>query len=691
MENKYDCGTINQLYDVYFPERLPYTEAVYYEKLVNGFVLRVRLSAMPTDNQSTVLFDLPGTLTVSVRRLKKGRDEHLVTGTAISDQYFVYADEEGYTPVLEAELFLHYDVHPEWKSMSVGFPLNLYNACERDAYLVYDGVHFRWLFDGETVNENYPIGHPAAPTGEPRRQADAFAAFGISYAVDALEKEQRRESVRRSIQLYSPRGYNTWAGDVVNFYHNGVYHLIFFVDRHHHGNRFGHGAHHLVHMTTTDFVHWEEHGPLMDIQEPWQTFGTGTMFYYRGRYYYSHGWHSNRTLPDEWLGTRIMTDYFNANGVTQPLPYTKLTEQGLYPAGANYLVSEDGVHFEPGEVQFHWAENPSIYADGDDGLVMYAGYFSSGTWKADTVDGPWRLVDEHFPVSGEQMPMRNSGECPSFFEWNGYHYLIMGVTGFWQTEYGGNEYIDMAVKGYDVYDGLAVPMATKIFDNRVVLAGWVSWMATVGWGSYVVHRELIQRENGILGMKWMPEVLPALEQLPVTAQREAAPSGTRLALKTGKNYYLEARITPKERGRVAVRLDGEGPSCQLQLDTAAETAQISTVGEEVGFAAPIDPAWISIPREAAREHYTGGCWHCRPDELHFRGKEFSIAHVDVMHEPYTLRMLITHEPKMDCAIVDTEIAGMRTLISSRPGLRGDSITFLTEAAEVSDLVLKELE
>lgn len=53
-------------------------------------------------------------------------------------------------------------------------------------------------------------------------------------------------------------------------------------------------------------------------------------------------------------------------------------------------------------------------------------------------------------------------------------------------------------EGYDIYDGLAVPMAALCSDNRAIIAGWIGG---IGWGSALVHRELVQFENGILGTK----------------------------------------------------------------------------------------------------------------------------------------------------------------------------------------------
>ncbi len=103
----------------------------------------------------------------------------------------------------------------------------------------------------------------------------------ICYHIERLESEELTETKSESIAFYSARGYNAWAGDIVNFYHDGVFLAV---------------------------------------------------------------------------------------------TYDELKEHGLYPGGANYMVSGDGIHFEQGKKQIHCSENPSIYADKNGGLTMYAGY-----------------------------------------------------------------------------------------------------------------------------------------------------------------------------------------------------------------------------------------------------------------------------------------------------------------------------
>lgn len=79
----------------------------------------------------------------------------------------------------------------------------------------------------------------------------------FSNEFEALRCFSEHNTINGKPICYTPFGHNTFIDDVMNFYHDGVYHLMYMPDRHHHGNRWGCGAHHFEHMITRDFVNWE--------------------------------------------------------------------------------------------------------------------------------------------------------------------------------------------------------------------------------------------------------------------------------------------------------------------------------------------------------------------------------------------------------------------------------------------------
>lgn len=666
-------NTIQQFYSYYDTDKLSIKNELNTDDFIgDSFLLKIQLKRLPSDGETIVLCEVPNVLKISVMGLNKAKDE---ARTQMNDYekgelLYLSADRNGYAPVIKTEIYTVSEEHLEWDMFSLSLPLNMYDAKNNALFLQYDGVCLRYLFNGEEVNAEYPFGRLKNPTGKPFVNREVLAAFGVT-----RQKPQtvtKSEILRRSIAFYSPRGYNTWAGDIVNFYKDGTYYLLCFFDRHHHLSRQCCGAHYMRLMTTRDFVHWVDHGPVAEVKEQWQTVGTGTMFFHKGKYYYCHGYHTGRMLPEEKLGSRILWKEYESLGYTTAHSYESIRKQGLFPNGANYVVSEDGVHFRPGNMQFHWAENPSIYTNDDGTLSMYCGF---GTWKAEDIDGPWRLEDKNFPPSGVQTKMKNTAECPSFFFWNGYRYLMMGWTGFWQTENDSGKFIDSAALGFDIYDGLGVPMAVKTDDNRVIIGGWLYGL---GWGSLIVHRELLQFENGRLGMRWLPECLPSPGDDDLVVDEKNIKNGDCFSIEQRRSYYMECEVDPEKDGAVAVGLSGEGEPCGLLLDCAQKTAEINFFDKTKVFDGKrILPPHILIEKLCGNQLTVNQLVDA---DLPCRAKNFCLANVQGIDKPFILKIIVHYERKTDSVFLDAEIAGVRTLVSNRVGLNVNEISLFGKNA-----------
>ncbi len=619
--------------------RMPEEESMD-SSLRNGFAFRLHLDTEKIVRERSVLLELPGTLCLSTRILNKTRD--VLDGYEISEQYFLECGANGDVAVLEVSLWLDQPFDRDKREMRLGIPLTENDA---DIVLVYNKVRLYFTVNGICVNENFPVGIPHLEDDVTFFVDTAkLLECGLSYAVDKIVRETYERTMECGIQYYSPYGRNLWAGDVVNFWHDGVYHLLYLVDRHHHGNRWGGGAHYFAQLTTTDFVNWVDHGPLFELATPWHSVGTGTMFYHKGKYYLAFGFHSDRVIP--WDKTYSQTLYreYEETGEMMPVSYEKIFAAEKYPSGTNYAVSDDGITFQLMNTMAHASENPSVYAD-EDGLTLIGGCGGCGIWKAKDVFSPWRLYKNDFPPEGSETPMNNTSECPSYFTWNGYKYIIMGLDGYWRTSKDNEEFFDSAALGYDVYDGLAVPMAVRTGDNRVIYAGWVN---SIGWGSVIVQRELIQYPDGHLGMKWLPECAPKKDVL----LRETTVAET-IAVDAEKSYYYEIDIVPDATGTFMLQFDTE---CELKLDFSTEIAQFGEVGGEN----------LPTARDIAKTYHDRNPWGM--PGIHLQARNFAIEHVDVMKKPFTLRVIQRYSKKMNCVLIDAEIAGERTMLSCRHGV-----------------------
>ena len=106
---------------------------------------------------------------------------------------------------------------------------------------------------------------------------------------------------------------NVFVGDCMPYCHDGVYHVLYLKDRHHHHSKWQYGAHQWSHISTSDFQNWNIHPMAVEIDDP--TEGS------------------------------ICTGSWIFDGVTHYLFYTVRMCDGS-PAKICRSVSQDGFHFE---------------------------------------------------------------------------------------------------------------------------------------------------------------------------------------------------------------------------------------------------------------------------------------------------------------------------------------------------------
>ena len=428
-------------------------------------------------------------------------------------------------------------------------------------------------------------------------------------------------------------------------------------DRRGHQSKFGRGGHYFEHLSTKDFRHWTEHEAAVPIEEQWETFGTGTPFIFNNQLCISYGYHTTRIYPREQTTLPELYQYLDKHGRTGSFNRHQMTGVA---AGSSYSVRDDGVHFRKTGILFHPCENPSIYVDPKGDLKMLANYGARGTWASDSVSGGWRCLDENFPLGGD---------CTFFFHWGDYDYIIGGFTRLWskQTEQPDSVYRDVVAEGLDFYNGSCVPTITEIPNNRFVMAGWM-WMKA--WGGPLVIHEMVQLpEGGRIGTKWMDELVPAISPDVITLSGssdkiEKVPSGS---------FLLTFDVTPvASDGKLTVNLlpsvdRGIQDACEWKLDNGEKRAQYTLAGGE------------SIRERSLRE---GGA----PQQ----GRNYAIENLIDTDKTFTVRMLVKASDKFDGSLVDTEIAGKRTMVSYREKLTVERLQFHSENMEVNNVRLSPL-
>jgi hypothetical protein len=524
-------------------------------------------------------------------------------------------------------------------------------AAWHDVFVRFRGPNLELFVDGVLVDEEWPHGElyrfdgpfligagwegGKLRTGF-RGQIECVALWDRALKDDEItrlaggaEEVARRDRemfgpAQSSMQYWKPRGYNAWAGDCMPFFHDGTFHLFYLYDRHHHGSKWGQGAHQYAHASTRDLIHWQHHPLAVPIAEQWEcSMGTCDCIWHDGVYHMFYTDCGGRCgYPDKpqrgsWIFAATSTDGIHFHKDFAPLvpggdctvfrdPATRLFH--LVRGGGNRLVSSD---------LRHWEETPGEFVHRQPGT---------------------------------------SDECPHLFEWNGWFYFILGANGLWKSRSALGPWEETPP---NIYDGLYVPKVAEFTGNRRILAGA---LFERGWAGHLALRELIQYPDGSLGMKFPPELIPeAGEPLKLGSNatiRVSAPGKFAMASLEGmpRNLRLSARVVPQPGARefglcVRGRGDYDG-GCELRFDPAGRRAQ---------YGVPRDHG----PAPEAKDRIASG-------------RDYALQNVERLDRPFTLEVIVKDD------IVDACINQRRTMISRRdPEPAGDHLFFFARDGEVT--------
>jgi hypothetical protein len=303
-----------------------------------------------------------------------------------------------------------------------------------------------------------------------------------------------------NIQYFKPVG-NQFVGDCIPFFHNGTYYLYWLLDEGHHSALNGLGGHQWVVSTTKDLKTWTHHPIAIGIDEDWEkSICTGSVAYHNGKFY-------------AFYATRLINDN---NQVNEQL---------------SYAVSTDGIRFEkqkpnpfytsaPGYSKRHFRD-PKVVVDKDGTFHLFV---TSLVEDYSISEGRGCLVhlsskdfkkwDLHNPLISGQ---RYDPECPDYFLWNNWYYLIYGQIGntFYlksKNPYGPWEYPQSQALSERWVN---VAKTAEFTGNRRIIAGWIPSKTEnkdygrEQFGGNAVLREAIQLPNGDLAVKFPAEVIPA--------------------------------------------------------------------------------------------------------------------------------------------------------------------------------------
>ncbi|MCY3020698.1 MAG: family 43 glycosylhydrolase [Planctomycetota bacterium] len=512
----------------------------------------------------------------------------------------------------------------------------------------YDGAKLQMFADGVWLDEGFPMG----PLREGNTAPCLIGAESIGGAVKsgwkglmdhvavwsrALSDEEieclsggtEQVAARRKqyvgelpcLQYYKPRDPFS-IGDTLPLFHDGVFHFYHLLDRGHHSAKNGLGAHQWAHASSTDLVHWQQHPLAVPItKEEEGSICTGSVFFHGGTF---HAFYATR-IPGrgELLSLAVSTD------------------------GVRFAKTEPNPFLTPGPKYANGFRDPFVFRDSRTGLfhlivstTLRAG---SRACLAQYVSRDLQTWDETEPFLVEEQ--KEVPECPDYFEWNGWHYLLFSYGQVARYRMSREPLGPWRTPPVEVLDGGAARvLKTAAFVNNRRIGTASIWPH--GYAGWAVFRELVQNSDGTLGTAFVREMIPpcgeavALQCKPLDAGAGGDGHAVRL---TAADSSAAAQLSPLPRNaRIRLRIECQAAGLTLNLrasDADARGNEICILPGEKG---------VSVSGATA------------------------LSGVEGLDRPFTLDIVAKDE------ILDLCINQRRTLVNWVPNAAGDRLTLTVE-------------
>jgi beta-fructofuranosidase len=302
-----------------------------------------------------------------------------------------------------------------------------------------------------------------------------------------------------NLQYWRPKG-NLFVGDCMPYFKDGKFSFYWLLDSAHHASLKGLGGHQWALSTTTDLKNWKQEPVVLGIDEEWEkSICTGSMVYYKNKYY-------------AFYATRL------------------INKEGQINEQLSYAISPDGIHFDkqkpnpfytsaPGYSKRDFRD-PKVFVDEKTGefhlfvsswqensVLQHSGGALVHLTSKDLKD--WTVLD---PVLTGQSSVP---ECPDYFLWKGWYYLIYGDNGDTYYVKSRSPYGPWEEPRYQALNEswINVVKTAAFKDNRRIAAGWIPSRdqnkddGEERFGGNAVFRELTQEADGTLNSGFPKEMI----------------------------------------------------------------------------------------------------------------------------------------------------------------------------------------
>jgi hypothetical protein len=437
-----------------------------------------------------------------------------------------------------------------------------------------------------------------------------------------------------------------FVGDCMPFYHEGTFHLYYLVDENHHQAKGGLGGHQWAHASSYDLIHWEHHPIAIPCTEDWEgSICTGSTFYHQGKFY---GFYATRLLDrTEKLSLAVSSDGI-AFQKTVPNPFAGP------PAGFRAQHYRDPFVFaDESTGEFHMLVTAALEdfpLHGRGGCLLRLTSKDLHHWE----------VAEPFLVPGGKPGHASIPECPDFFFWNGWYYLVFSLEGVAHYRMSRQMFGPWLRPPVDTFDGsaLASVMKTASFaNNRRIGVAFLNARRDDKddgerlYAGNAVFREIFQHADGSLGTKFPAEMTPKCS--------------TALDL-------LTVPLTPGASCSVG--------SVDLNAVEGLEVAAFDAVPQNIRLTLNVEPmgncADFGLWLRGSGRYETGYPLHFLPYERKVTLNGQAITCMDGLDRPFSLEIIVKDD------IIDVCVDQRRCVINRCPELKGERVFFFCRNGHV---------
>ena len=324
------------------------------------------------------------------------------------------------------------------------------------------------LVNGKLADEEWPTGTRLFALG------DEISAT-IPVCVEEYNEPKADEpcvlSVFENAEGWYP-GNGVYVGDCMPYRRGDEYHVLYLKDRHHHGSKWGLGAHQWEHISTKDFKKWNVHPMAVAITDASEgSICTGSWIKCEDKEYLYYTVRMGRGMPAP-IRRSVSTDGYH---------FEKDTDFGFTVSDRYHAASARDPKVVKGEDgRFHMFLTTSLVRENRGCLAHYV----SNDMEA------WEEFGEPIYIASDS----TQPECPDYFQYNGRYYLIFSLKGKAHYMLSNKPFDGFVMPSDPVIPCESVPKGAE-WNGKLLFTGF---QRMNGYAGAMTFKAAIANENGEL-------------------------------------------------------------------------------------------------------------------------------------------------------------------------------------------------